>query len=168
MRDSNKELIEAIAKLTETYNAQRAKHDKLMEETQLSLELLHFARTIAPAVERIGTTIVHPNLATSFRAVCLIDKLFVTEDGTYCAIEKSKENGHFITAASIIPVTETDVANAYKEKSVEILAGKFIELVQKSFSDLKKTEQFAIKLSSFLKQLNAAIAEHAKPIAEAV
>lgn len=91
MRDSNKELIEAIAKLTETYNAQRAKHDKLMEVTQLSLELLQFARTIAPTVERIGTTIVHPNLATSFRAVCLIDKLFVTEEGTYCAIEKAKK-----------------------------------------------------------------------------
>jgi hypothetical protein len=168
MRDSKKELIEAIAKLTETCNAQRAKLDKVMEETQLEIELASFARTIAPVVERIGTTIVHPNLATSFRAVCLIDNLFVTEDGIYYAIEKSKENGHFITAASIIPVTETDVANAYKEKSVEILAGKFIELAQKSFSDLKKAEQLAIKLSPFLKALNAAIAEHAKPIAEAV
>jgi len=168
MQDLNKELRQSFAKLTEALIAQRARHDKLMEESQLSLELLYFARTIAPAIESIGKPVVHPNLATSFRAVCLIDKLFITEEGTYCAIETSKENGHFITAASIVPINGIDVANVYKEKSVEILAGKFIELAQKYFSDLKKTEQFAIKLSPLLKQLNAAIAEHAKPIAEAV
>lgn len=164
MRDLKKELIQ----LTEAISAQGAKLDKVMEETQLAIELSFFARTIAPAVERIGKPIVHPNSENSFRAVCLIDRLFVTEKGTYCAIEISKENGHFITAASVIPISEIDVAKAYKENSVEILAEKFKELAQKYFSDSKKIEQLAIKLSPFLKALNAAIAEHAKPIAEAV
>lgn len=157
--DKIQESLKEVVKIMENTNIL---NKQWIKATEIETELTEFGKIIAPAVNLIGKSVKYEGGDIGFYAVRLIDDLFINSDGVFCVIKTIDEKFH-IYASSIEGVTPREIIKAYKDKSKDILIGKFMDLASKYREDCVTDSEFAKELSLDLKRLNSSLRKKIKP-----